>query len=292
MLAAHRRSSGRSPRSCAAAIGQPLELADAANCSAYRAGKIGALLIVLALLRVDRSRSSSMFSDLNKTTAAFDPVLRFDQIFGFIAFIGGFLLIAVESRSGVERRPPLAGEAVEHRARARRVHRVVGRLRVPSHQLGSELLMACAQAARRGREAAARIAVPHLRLRVRSAGCRRRHARRRHASRPRRSVRRLLSQRQRAGDGRRDRSAIATRSKPASTAIELQKLMPPGGARNAVDCAMWDLEAQRTGKIGLAARRACRRSKPLVTTFTIGADDPDGDGRRRAQVTRKRARSR
>jgi hypothetical protein len=34
-----------------------------------------------------------MFSDLNKTTEAFDPVLRFDQIFGFLAFVGGFLLI-------------------------------------------------------------------------------------------------------------------------------------------------------------------------------------------------------
>src|SRR5262249_46093735 len=53
----------------------------------------------------------------------------------------------------------------------------------------------------------------------------------------------------------------------------LQRLMPPGGARNAVDCALWDLEAQRSGRAvweiaGLAA------VKPLVTTFTIGADDP------------------
>lgn len=54
---------------------------------------------------------------------------------------------------------------------------------------------------------------------------------------------------------------------------ELQKLMPPGGGRNAVDCALWDLDAQRAGKevwqlAGLAA------VKPLVTTFTMGADDP------------------
>lgn len=29
---------------------------------------------------------------------------------------------------------------------------------------------------------------------------------------------------------------------------ELQDMLPPGGARNAVDCALWDLEAKRTGK--------------------------------------------
>jgi len=34
----------------------------------------------------------SMFGDLNKTTSAFDPVIRFCQVFGFVAFIGGFLL--------------------------------------------------------------------------------------------------------------------------------------------------------------------------------------------------------
>ena len=55
--------------------------------------------------------------------------------------------------------------------------------------------------------------------------------------------------------------------------IALQELLPPGGARNAVDCALWDLEAQRRGRdvwelAGLPSVR------PLVTTFTLGADDP------------------
>ena len=71
-------------------FGQPLEL-PYSSMRAYRAGKIGALLIVLGLVAWTVS-VVSMFSDLNKTTAAFDPVLRFDQIFGFVAFIGGFLL--------------------------------------------------------------------------------------------------------------------------------------------------------------------------------------------------------
>ena len=54
---------------------------------------------------------------------------------------------------------------------------------------------------------------------------------------------------------------------------DLRRLMPPGGARNAVDCALWDLEAQQTGREAweLAGLPSV---KPLVTTFTLGADDP------------------
>ena len=58
---------------------------------AYRAGKLGALLALAAFLTWTVS-VISMFGDLNKTTSAFDPVIRFCQIFGFVAFIGGFLL--------------------------------------------------------------------------------------------------------------------------------------------------------------------------------------------------------
>ena len=58
---------------------------------ARRAGKIGALLIALAFGAWALS-IVSMFSDLNKTTSAFDPTLRFDQVFGFVAFFGGLLL--------------------------------------------------------------------------------------------------------------------------------------------------------------------------------------------------------
>lgn len=71
-------------------FGHPLEL-PYPSMRAYRAGKIGALLIVLGLAAWTVS-VISMISDLNKATAAFDPVLRFDQVFGFVAFIGGFVL--------------------------------------------------------------------------------------------------------------------------------------------------------------------------------------------------------
>ena len=33
-----------------------------------------------------------------------------------------------------------------------------------------------------------------------------------------------------------------------STREDLQDIMPPGAARNAIDCALWDLEAKQTGK--------------------------------------------
>jgi L-alanine-DL-glutamate epimerase-like enolase superfamily enzyme len=54
---------------------------------------------------------------------------------------------------------------------------------------------------------------------------------------------------------------------------ELQQLLPPGGARNALDCAFWDLEAKQAGKpawqlAGLAQPR------PLRSTLTLGADAP------------------
>jgi L-alanine-DL-glutamate epimerase-like enolase superfamily enzyme len=53
-----------------------------------------------------------------------------------------------------------------------------------------------------------------------------------------------------------------------------QRLLPAAGARNALDCALWDLEAKLTGKAawqiaGLAPPRA------LLTTFTCGAEAPD-----------------
>jgi L-alanine-DL-glutamate epimerase-like enolase superfamily enzyme len=54
----------------------------------------------------------------------------------------------------------------------------------------------------------------------------------------------------------------------------LQDLMPAGAARNALDCALWDLDAKRAGKrvhvlAGLPA------PEPRVTAFTISLGTPD-----------------
>jgi len=54
----------------------------------------------------------------------------------------------------------------------------------------------------------------------------------------------------------------------------LQRLLPAGGARNALDCALWELEAQRAGK-PVWALAGLKSPKELTTTFTLGADEPE-----------------
>jgi L-alanine-DL-glutamate epimerase-like enolase superfamily enzyme len=54
----------------------------------------------------------------------------------------------------------------------------------------------------------------------------------------------------------------------------LRLIMPPGGARNAVDCAMWDLEARLSGAPAWKLA-GLQPPKPLVTTFTAGANSPE-----------------
>ena len=53
----------------------------------------------------------------------------------------------------------------------------------------------------------------------------------------------------------------------------LQKLMPPGGARNAVDCALWDLEAKRSGKT--IWQLLDRESASVTTVYTVGIDSAE-----------------
>lgn len=55
---------------------------------------------------------------------------------------------------------------------------------------------------------------------------------------------------------------------------ELQQRLPAGAARNAVDCALWDLEAKCTGRpvwqlTGLAAPES------LITAYTLSIDSPE-----------------
>ncbi len=58
------------------------------------------------------------------------------------------------------------------------------------------------------------------------------------------------------------------------TRADLQSALPPGAARNAVDCALWDWEARHAGRrvweiAGLPA------PGPVLTAFTLSLDDPD-----------------
>ena len=47
----------------------------------------------------------------------------------------------------------------------------------------------------------------------------------------------------------------------------LQDALPPGAARNAVDCALWDLEAKRTGR-AIAGIAGLPPPRSLVTALT------------------------
>jgi L-Ala-D/L-Glu epimerase len=67
----------------------------------------------------------------------------------------------------------------------------------------------------------------------------------------------------------------------------LQALLPAGGARNAVDCALWELEAARSG-MPVWQRAGLAPPRPLLTTFTLGAEAPEA----MAGVARKYADAR
>jgi L-Ala-D/L-Glu epimerase len=64
---------------------------------------------------------------------------------------------------------------------------------------------------------------------------------------------------------------------------DLQELLPAGGARNAIDCALWDLEAKRSG---------CRAweiagfhdVRPLITSYTLALDSPEATGKAAASA--------
>ena len=69
-------------------------------------------------------------------------------------------------------------------------------------------------------------------------------------------------------------AAIEGQRGPVGSGLDraaLQELLPPGAARNAIDCAMWDLDAKRAGRrawelAGLA------EPKPVVTAYTLSLD--------------------
>lgn len=55
---------------------------------------------------------------------------------------------------------------------------------------------------------------------------------------------------------------------------ELQRLLPAGAARNALDCALWDLEAKRSGRRAWLTAGFSRLT-PLVTAYTLSVGAPE-----------------
>jgi len=62
---------------------------------------------------------------------------------------------------------------------------------------------------------------------------------------------------------------------------ELHRMLPAGGARNALDCALWDLRAKQTG-VPVWKAAGLPAPHPVTTVLTIGLGD-DADTRRKAR---------
>ncbi len=66
-------------------------------------------------------------------------------------------------------------------------------------------------------------------------------------------------------------NAVAAEIRKGISREQLQDLLPAGGARNAIDCAMWDLECKRSGKS--IWQLTGIDPKPVTTVYTIGLED-------------------
>lgn len=64
----------------------------------------------------------------------------------------------------------------------------------------------------------------------------------------------------------------------------VQELLPPGGARNALDCAMWDLQAKRAGK--RVHELLGTPFEPVTTAYTLSLDEPEAMAREAAAHSR------
>ena len=64
---------------------------------------------------------------------------------------------------------------------------------------------------------------------------------------------------------------------PAERRMRLQETLGPGAARNAVDCALWDLEAKLTGQPAprLAGLPTPSAGGPVETAYTVSLDRPE-----------------
>ncbi|MGY2736803.1 N-acetyl-D-Glu racemase DgcA [Sphingomonas sp. UYP23] len=66
---------------------------------------------------------------------------------------------------------------------------------------------------------------------------------------------------------------------------DLRALLPPGAARNAVDCALWDLEARLAGS-SVAALAGVAQPVPVPSAMTIAIDTPEAMSAAATRVAR------
>lgn len=67
---------------------------------------------------------------------------------------------------------------------------------------------------------------------------------------------------------------IADAAAEGLTRANLQERLSPGAARNAMDCALWDLEAKRAGR-PVWSLAGLPEQGPVVTAYTLSLDTPD-----------------
>ncbi|HET7412205.1 MAG TPA: dipeptide epimerase, partial [Pararhizobium sp.] len=56
--------------------------------------------------------------------------------------------------------------------------------------------------------------------------------------------------------------------------LDLPDRMPPGAARNALDCVFWDLEAKRAGRPAYVLA-GLETPQPVITAFTLSLGEPE-----------------
>jgi L-alanine-DL-glutamate epimerase-like enolase superfamily enzyme len=71
--------------------------------------------------------------------------------------------------------------------------------------------------------------------------------------------------------------ALRPRLEAGLERAELQAALPPGAARNAVDCALWDLAAKRAGTT-VAALAGLPPPGPVTTAYTLSLDTVEAMG--------------
>jgi L-alanine-DL-glutamate epimerase-like enolase superfamily enzyme len=76
--------------------------------------------------------------------------------------------------------------------------------------------------------------------------------------------------------------SIATAIADGAGRDDLLSMLPAGAARNAVDCALWDLEAKQAGQRAWAVA-ALPAPGPVTTVYTLGVDTPEAMGAKAAE---------
>lgn len=82
--------------------------------------------------------------------------------------------------------------------------------------------------------------------------------------------------------------SVRTQIESGADRETLRSILAPGGARNAIDCAMWELEARRSG-VPVWQAAGAPEPRPIVTTFTLSAETPEQMARAAAGHSQARA---